>query len=299
MIKNKIVLGVAVTTLLAVGLGINSYNKYNEKKCTEYILQQKIEAKRATKTNNNEILNKDKVKEIQQNKAIHGLSHEEGKIKESKKEITKNDRVSDKNKEIDLHKSVKRDRVDIKHQESIPDVKKNKNEKPEKVGYVYLEGEGATEELANLTNTYLSYVPKNVMNNFVANGWKVVLTDKNIAETYYHDKSLGKIVGLTMSEAKTIYILASKNAIKSSTLHEMGHFVDIQMDVPSNSEEFLEDFNNEKDTFEVYSFDGHYKRNHFEFFAEVFQESILNPNRCKKSANKTYDFVKNQVKMIN
>ena len=319
MIKKKLVLGIIALTLMGGCIGANAYNKVEHQKLVE---QQKIEAQKLEeeKAKKIEEEKKEEAKRIEEEKKLAEEKAEKERLEkeridkerveklEKEKQAKAQQEKIEKEKEINntksqaknenKSKSKKKDVSVSKKQNSTPAVKKEKHIKPEKIGYVYLDGAGATEELANLTNTYLSYVPKNIMNKFVADGWKVVLTDKNIAKTYYHNTSLGKIVGLTVSEDKTIYILATQNAIKSATIHEIGHFVDIQRDVPSSSEEFLADFNNEKNTFEVYSYDGHYKRNHFEFFAEVFQESILNPDRCKRTAPKTYEFVRKQAGLI-
>ena len=65
----------------------------------------------------------------------------------------------------------------------------------------------------------------------------------------------------------------------------------------SLSDEFIEIYEAEKDSFKVtgYSSDFHYKDNSQEFFAEAFQMYVYDSATLQSSAPRTFEFVKNCI----
>ena len=90
----------------------------------------------------------------------------------------------------------------------------------------------------------------------------------------------------------------SEYAIDYALVHEFGHVLDSLTGWDSMKADFKNIFNKEKDTLDVYSIDEHYKSNEREFFAEVFQEYIINPDSCESSAPEAFQFIKNKINEI-
>lgn len=147
-------------------------------------------------------------------------------------------------------------------------------------------------------NKILNVIPKNILTTYFNEGGVVVITDKDIATTYFGNTDLGRIAGLYNSSKKIVYISNNVSDIDGSLIHEFGHVLDSLTGWGSMQEEFKSIYAKEKDTFKVYSHDEHYKSNEREFFAEVFQESILNPKTCEASAKGAFDFVGDKIKSL-
>lgn len=163
----------------------------------------------------------------------------------------------------------------------------------------YIKVEGSVKDsLVDYLKSRLNLIPKNILSAYFNQGGTILLTDKNIAKTYYGDSSLGRIIGLHDANKNIVYMSNSEYAIDNALIHEFGHVLDSLTGWGSMEEEFKAIYTTEKDTFEVYSKDGHYKTNEREFFAEVFQESILNPKTCEASAKGAFDFVGDKIKSL-
>lgn len=164
-------------------------------------------------------------------------------------------------------------------------------------GYIKTEG-NIDDSLVLYLDNLLKVVPKDILDAYFSKGGIILLTDKNIAQTYYGDTSLGRILGLHDANNNIVYISNSENAINYALIHEFGHVLDSLTNWGSMGEDFEAIYEAEKDTFIVDSKDGHYKLNTREFFAEVFQEYILNPKTCEASAKGAFDFVGDKIKSL-
>lgn len=163
--------------------------------------------------------------------------------------------------------------------------------------YIRTEGNIKDSRVAYV-NKILNVVPKTILDSFFVKGGVVVITDKDIATTYYGSTDLGRIAGLHNSSNNVVYISNNICDIDKALVHEFGHVLDSLTDWGSKGEDFKAIYISEKDTFEVYSTDDHYKSNEKEFFAEVFQEYILNPKNCEASAKGAFDFVGDKIKSL-
>lgn len=161
----------------------------------------------------------------------------------------------------------------------------------------YIKTEGnISDDLIGYLDTRLQLIPKKLLSAYFDKGGLILLTDKDISSEYYPDYNFGNIIGLHDATKNIIFMSNSKYAIDNALIHEFGHVLDSLFGWDSMNEYFLKVFEEEKDSFEVESLDGHYKSNEREFFAEIFQESILNPDTCKLSAPKAFSFVNSKIK---
>lgn len=163
----------------------------------------------------------------------------------------------------------------------------------------YIKTEGSIDdELISYLDLKLQCIPENILSLYFNQGGSILLTDKDISKTYYSDYDFGNIIGLHDARKNIVFISNSKYAIDNALIHEFGHVLDSISGWDSMNEYFLNVFNQEKDSFKVKSVDNHYKLNEREFFAEVFQEYILNPDTCKSSAPKAFEFVDKKIKNL-
>ena len=160
----------------------------------------------------------------------------------------------------------------------------------------YIKTEGnISKDLISYLDLKLSCIPENLLSSYFNLGGIILITDKDISKTYYSEYNFGNIIGLHDARRNIIYMSNSEYAIDSALIHEFGHVLDSLSDWDSMNQDFLKIFNQEKDSFEVESYDNHYKSNEREFFAEVFQEYILHPAICKSSAPNAFNFVDKKI----
>ncbi len=138
---------------------------------------------------------------------------------------------------------------------------------------------------------YWDLVPDKIQDKFYEDGWRILITTKNIQDSYYTGDVTGNIVGLYQSSTKTLFI--STSAPGSTLIHEMGHYLDYQHSIISLQDEFSALYASEQDTFVARgSSDKAYGiSNPKEFFAEVFANLILYPNYAYAETPGTATFI--------
>ncbi len=166
--------------------------------------------------------------------------------------------------------------------------------KPEIVSIGIISKEGNVQDkYVSLAQSYFSKIPQNVINYLETNGVQILITDTNLAERFFTGQ-YSSVMGCTVYGDKTIYIEDRNSAIKSSIIHETGHMIDCLYGWASSSAEFIDCYNSEKDSFvEVGKQDNNSTSSTSEFFAEVWNQSILYPESCKESAPRSYEYVMN------
>lgn len=96
--------------------------------------------------------------------------------------------------------------------------------------FITTEG-SVSASLVAVAKSELDYVDLNLLKKLASLGWRLVITDKDIAVDYYNDTSLGSIAGLTWYEKqgkRICYVSAREGAITSATLHELGHAIEFE-----------------------------------------------------------------------
>lgn len=93
-----------------------------------------------------------------------------------------------------------------------------------------------------------------------------------------------------------IIIYIKENRIEYVLYHEIGHAYDYCMQRISDTEEFKEIFEDEKENFHKYiEDDEYYTANTHEYFAETFEEYVKENENLKNYLPKTYSFIKKSV----
>lgn len=170
--------------------------------------------------------------------------------------------------------------------------------KPEPFTTVLInDGHVSTEKMKKVDKSWKS-IPSNVRNKLLASGWKFYVTSYKIQGRYYTGNVSGSIAGVTSYSKKTIYVSHRDSPVKRQVIiHEVGHAWDYYKGLLSESKEFKAIFKEEKYKFNDLDAigDGHHISNSTEYFAEAFSNYIKAPNSLKKSAPKTYNFIKNHI----
>lgn len=143
---------------------------------------------------------------------------------------------------------------------------------------------------------YMNKIPKSVSRLLKIYNWKYVFVDdkkiNHISRKYgYHQA----ILGLSVYNDHIIY--ASKND-KSVVLHETFHALDSIFYFPSKSKEATHIYKKEQNKF-LNAFKDISKINtslQVEYFAEAFQEYLLEKDKLKEECPKTYMFLHRIIK---
>ena len=155
-----------------------------------------------------------------------------------------------------------------------------------------LDGNIADRSLGKV-ELYYQTVPWEIRKQFVKDGWKLAVTDRDISSAYYDGPVKGELAGLTDSRVKTIYIHEKVHHIRNALLHEFGHYFDLRVGIASDEDGFMSCYEKEKDVFvRPWKSDTHAMSNTAEYFAESFQRFILEPETCKETQPLTYEYIK-------
>lgn len=138
-----------------------------------------------------------------------------------------------------------------------------------------------------------SYVPVDIIESFIEDGWQVKLVE-DCGELYGDELGMRQIQAVTDSRCKTIFINNNEADIRSSLIHEVGHYVDWKLKIISNSTEFNRVYELERKQFR-YTTQGNSTwyavSTSIEYFAEAFQQVILNGSGLACGCPDTYGFV--------
>ena len=141
----------------------------------------------------------------------------------------------------------------------------------------------------------LNKLPKYLLEAFVNKGWHIYVTDENIAKTYFGGK-YSSVQGVTIYTDKVILIEKRSTAIKESTIHEFGHFVDYATGFDSDSRYFMSVFDEEASIFKSKITNSSCVRDEQELFAEGFYYLFKNPDVVP---TKTKSFIESQMSELN
>jgi hypothetical protein len=175
-------------------------------------------------------------------------------------------------------------------------------------GDIETEQEGAAQETSeastyeyisvygNISDSYLNEVlyyynmiPQNIRDSFIANRWKITVTDKELTI----DGISQRILAYTLHSKKEIYI---GNVSASSIVHEIGHYIDNVNNYISNS---ISD-----DTFNIEvnglksidaDTDSHNYSSKIELFAECFSMYIFDNAGLKNNCPDTYEIIEQAI----
>lgn len=142
---------------------------------------------------------------------------------------------------------------------------------------VVAEADGNVDQAAvDRANELLNRLPVQVLKNFQHRGWRFLITDKNIAHTYYSGQ-YNSVQGMTDYDEKFIMVEQRSKAVEEATLHEFGHYLDWYHHITQRIDsagnlgipvaEYADIYNAETGAF-TNAFDVYFHYEPIEFFAE-------------------------------
>lgn len=142
---------------------------------------------------------------------------------------------------------------------------------------VVAEADGNVDQAAvDRANELLNRLPVQVLKNFQNRGWKFLVTDKNIARTYYSGQ-YSSVQGMTDYDEKFVMVEQRSKAVEEATLHEFGHYLDWYYNITQRIDsagnlgvpiaEYADIYNAETGAF-TNTFDVYFHYEPIEFFAE-------------------------------
>ena len=143
------------------------------------------------------------------------------------------------------------------------------------------------ESLNKSLKNYIDKVPDHVLSDIQSIGYQMELVEEAGA-----DFQLIGVCGITDTKNKRILIQAKESKFRRSVVHEIFHAYDDYLSFISESSEFKEIYEIEKE----HSI--HYLSNVREYFAEACQEYIYHPDDLKANTPRTYEFVKGCVNRV-
>lgn len=168
--------------------------------------------------------------------------------------------------------------------------------------FITTEG-NVSASLVAIAKSELDYVDLNLLKRLASLGWRLVITDKDIAVDYYDDTSLGSLAGLTMYEKqgkRVCYVSAREGAITSATLHELGHAIEFENgNALSEDSDFMDMWTGERATLreresEIKDYDVHSPD---EYFAEYFYRWCHDKD-LQDSCPDTYSYLSKFIQAI-
>lgn len=142
---------------------------------------------------------------------------------------------------------------------------------------VVAEADGNVDQAAvDRANELLNRLPVQVLKNFQNRGWRFLVTDKNIARTYYSGQ-YSSVQGMTDYDEKFVMVEQRSKAVEEATLHEFGHYLDWYYNITQRIDsagnlgvpvaEYADIYNAETGAF-TNTFDVYFHYEPIEFFAE-------------------------------
>jgi hypothetical protein len=144
----------------------------------------------------------------------------------------------------------------------------------------------------------IAKLPDYIMHGFIADGGSVHLTDVSIAEVL---KEYSDIEHSEAAQASGVFIVNNGTPeiwlkCPSAALHEFGHWLDWSHSWLSGSDEFLEVYHAEKNSFHRHiDREPHYISVPTEYFAESFTRYLVNLDTLKEHCPKTYNYISNII----
>lgn len=155
---------------------------------------------------------------------------------------------------------------------------------------IWLE-DGAHESYADIAITYIDKLPKSFIRTLMDEGWKFIITTRNIENTY--QSKTKNTIGLTIYSKKRIYVQNNEGYIASAVIHELGHALDYLNNYISFSDEWVTIFNEER---KQSGYADYFINDSREYFAESVQQYYTYREMVRKNTPKSYEFLKNLMK---
>ena len=150
---------------------------------------------------------------------------------------------------------------------------------------------GTTEEVIE----QLELLPAEISKKLA--GWTIYADNKKLYEIAdengeYNGTPIEYLGGISFKQSKVIFL--NEEYVNTSLLHEVGHAINYEYGFLSDTEEFKNIHELEKENFDCYVGDGdeeHCTKNESEYFAEAFHQYLLASDLLKEDCPATYEYI--------
>lgn len=154
-----------------------------------------------------------------------------------------------------------------------------------------------TEETTAEVTEQLSLLTKEISLKLAESDWKIYVSNEKLYEIAdengeYEGAPVKYIGGITFKQSKVIFL--NEEYVSTSLLHEIGHAINDEYGFLSDTEEFKNIYESEKENFDCYVGDGdeeHCIKNTSEYFAEAFHQYLLAADLLKEDCPATYNYI--------
>ena len=161
-------------------------------------------------------------------------------------------------------------------------------------GFVQYEP-GTLLDIVRNTQREYEKVPENIRNNFENSGWNITVANSSIAGRFGYGYP---IQALIRYGDKVIWI-DNRYIASTAIVHEMGHYIDYSLGFISSRPEFITIYAEEVPKFCAYHSTHENNTNSAsEYFAESFQQYVLDPVGLATACPKTFIFIQNCVNSL-
>ena len=293
--KHRKIMSLIVILLLAI-IGIN-------------IVNYKKEINTLRKNDTTKVSNVNNYKEIKINKTMIAIAY--CAIRDNPKESANKIATYNKGDKVQVISKLSNNWYKVKTSETVGYVKQNyvystKDVYIDKEGNIItsVKSDGTIETDGNISNNIINYaynywymIPESTRQNFIDNGWKIMLTDKSLKDelnlTY-------EICGVTIPKDKIIKIEGNQSSIRKALVHEIGHYIDVRSEYKSCSKQFKKMFKTNGD--KLLDYNKSYTvaaYNEKEFFAELYRIHILNIDTIGIKFDKEIKFIEDTERNLN
>ena len=148
------------------------------------------------------------------------------------------------------------------------------------------------DDIIKVIEDILKEFPESWLQQFTDDGWHIIVTDKDLNQEYFQGRYF-MVYGATIYDKKNIYLQPYPNMIKTSLIHEFGHYLDYSKGEISQNElnpllaKNIELYNN--------SF-SYQVENEKELYAESLQIYFQQSQKLKEVSPELYDYWVNETK---
>lgn len=136
-------------------------------------------------------------------------------------------------------------------------------------------------------------IPTYLIQQLQADGWHIYCTSMDIDAVYYGSQ-FGAVMGSTNYDEYRILIEDRQDAVIEATIHEVGHWYDWHLGTITNSEEFMNIYYAETDSFRAY-FGRRSYYDPMEMFAEAFWKYLTDNQSLQVASPMLYEFMSRYI----
>lgn len=161
---------------------------------------------------------------------------------------------------------------------------------------IHAEGTVSVSRL-NALNDKLSIIPAGLINSFRNNGWKIIMTNRDIGDFLFNGAK--DICAATTTTTNTMYFANTDHAVDVAVIHEFGHYMDFVITGTSDRSDFYNIYISEKTALKsAFGFNRNDISNTKEFYASCLDAYYMNAGKMQQVAPQSYQIITEDLEKI-